>query len=190
MLYGLEAANYHAINFSWQKGQTSINDLVKVIGNASLSFVNCNYAFESKRLQELILPYIIIHHGSTKIGITGIGAQTDEKGISCKNPIVSLNKVAQHLKEQEHCDKVICLADLGFDKQAAINNLKLAQATSNVQLVVGAGENPKGATAWSLRNSAKDEVLVSANQNTHRYTNLLQFNFNQNQSLIFNTKNI
>lgn len=190
LTYDLSKANYHAVNFSWQNSKITSQEIAKILKASSSSFVNCNYAFENKQLQQTILPYLIIYSGNTKIGITGIGAKTTHKEITYKDPIAALNKVAKILKLEQHCDKVICLADLGFNKMQELNNLILAQSSANVDIIVGAGENPSQATAWSYRNTEKQEVLISANKSEQRCTNLLQFNFNNNQTLNFNTKNI
>ena len=190
LTYDLSKANYHAVNFSWQNTKLKSEEVAKILKASSSSFVNCNYAFENKQLQAAVLPYLIVYSGNTKIGITGIGAKTSHKEISFTDPIVALNKVAKLLKTEQNCDKVICLADLGFIKTQELNNLVLAQSSANVDVVVGAGENPSGATAWSYKNIDKQEVMVSANKTEQRHTNLLQFNFNNNRILNFNTKNI
>ncbi len=190
LTYDLSRANYHAVNFSWQNSNITSQEIAKILKASSSSFVNCNYVFENKQLNDLILPYLIIYSGHTKIGITGIGAKTSHNEISYKDPIAALNKVAKILKLEQHCDKVICLADLGFNKMQELNNLVLAQSSANVDIIVGAGENPSQATAWSYRNTEKQEVLISANKSEQRHTNLLQLNFNYNQTLNFNTKNI
>lgn len=190
LTYDLGKANYHAVNFSWQNSKLTSQEIAKILKASSSSFVNCNYAFESKQLQAAVLPYVIVYCGNTKIGITGIGAKTSHNEIRYTDPAVALNKVAKLLKTEQNCDKVICLADLGFLKTQELNNLVLAQSSANVDVVVGAGENPSGATAWSYKNTDKQEVLVSANKNDHRHTNLLQFNTSNNQTLNFNTKNI
>lgn len=190
LTYDLSKANYHAINFSWQNSNIKSEEVAKILKASSSSFVNCNYVFANKQLQETILPYLIIYSGNTKIGITGIGAKTNHKEIAYKDPIAALNKVAKILKLEQNCDKVICLADLGFIKTQELNNLVLAQYSTNVDVVIGAGENPSQTTAWSYKNTDKQEVLVSANKSEQRYTNLLQFNTNNKQILNFNTKNI
>lgn len=190
LTYNLSKANYHAVNFSWQNSKLTSEQIAKVLKASSSSFVNCNYVFHNKQLQDTVLPYLIVYSGNTKIGITGIGAKTSHKEIRYTDPVVALNKVAKLLKTEQKCDKVICLADLGFIKTQELNNLVLAQSSANVDVVVGAGENPSGATAWSYKNIDKQEVLVSANKNEQHYTNLLQFNTTKSQILIFNTKNI
>lgn len=189
LTYDLSKVNYHAVNFSWQNQKLQSEEIIKLIEASSSNFVNCNYSFQNKQLQKTVSPYIIVYSGNIKIGITGVGAKTSHKEITYKNPITALNKIAKTLKQEQNCDKVICLADLGFAKDQELNNLVLAQASINVDVVVGAGENPSNHTAWSYKNIEKQEVLVSANKNEQRYTNLLQFDFKTNNQ-IFNTKNL
>ena len=191
LLQKLNGVKYHAVNFSLANYSKSDEALKDSLRNLSASFVNCNYSFADKRLERSVLPYVIVYTGGIKVGITGVGAHTKAHGISNKNPITSLNHVARYLREKQNCDKVICLADLGFNKKTELNNLTLAQASTNVNFVVGAGENPLRATAFSYRNAAKQEVIVTANKVQQRYSNLVQLTSNKNNELFnFNTKNI
>lgn len=189
LTFDLSRANYHAVNFSWKKNNLSTQQISKILSASSSNFVNCNYTFKDEKLQSQISPYIIVYSGNTKIGITGIGAKTEHTEISYQDPITALNKVAKFLKTQQNCDKVICLADLGFNKAHELNNLLLAQTTAHVDVIVGAGENPNNVTAWSYRNTEKQEVLISANKDAQRVTNLMQLDFKSNNQL-FNTKNL
>ncbi len=191
LLQKLNGVNYHAVNFSLANYAKSDEVLKNSLRNLSASFVNCNYSFTDELLERAVLPYVIVYTAGIKVGITGVGAHTKAHGISTKNPINSLNQIARYLKEKQNCDKVICLADLGFNKNCKLNNLTLAQASTNVDFVVGAGENPLQATAFSYRNAAKHEVIVSANKVKQRYSNLVQLTSNKNNQLFnFNTKNI
>ncbi len=189
MLYQLGRINYHAVNFSLDKKTVNLEAIASDINRNNVNFVNCNYDFENEKMKRNVLPYIIIFSGKTKIGITGVGADTTAKGVKVKEPIAALNKIAKYLKNNEGCDKVICLADLGFNKKDKLNNLTLAQASANVDVVIGAGINSREVAAWSYKNVNKQEVLISANQNKQRPTNLMQLTINQNTPL-FNTKNI
>lgn len=189
IFHRLSQVNYHAVNFSLSVAEVDLTAIASAIKASNIAFINCNYSFEDKTIKNAVLPYLIIYSGKTKIGITGIGANTNTPGIVVKEPVLSLNRIAKYLKMKQNCDKVICLADLGFDKKKKLNNLTLAQNSANVDMVVGAGTNPRQVTAWSYRNIEKQEVLVSANKSTHRFTNLIQLATNQNKQ-IFNTKNI
>ena len=188
-LYQLGCINYHAVNFSLDKRGVALEAMLSEINSNNINFVNCNYRFDNDAMKRNILPYIIIYSGKTKVGITGVGAYTNTKGVTVKEPIAALNQISGYLKDKQNCDKVICLADLGFNKKIKLNNLTLAQSSANVDFIIGAGENPQEATAWSYRNLDKQEVLVSANSNAQRPTNLLQLAINQN-TILFNTKNI
>lgn len=188
-LYQLSRINYHAVNFSLDKRGVDLQAMVLEIKSCNINFVNCNYCFENESIKRNVLPYIIIYSGKTKIGVTGVGAYTNTKGVTVKEPIAALNKIAKFLKNNEGCDKVVCLADLGFNKKDKLNNLMLAKASANVDAIVGAGVNSQQAAAWSFKNLDRQEVFVSANNNEHRPTNLMQLAINQNKAR-FNTKNI
>lgn len=190
-LYQLGRVNYHAVNFSLDKRGVNLATMLSEIHTSDINFVNCNYRFENETTRHRVLPYVIIYSGKIKIGITGVGAQTNTEGITVEPPIAALNKIAKYLKSTENCDKVICLADLGFNKKDKLNNLLLAQASANVDFVIGAGENPLQATTWIYRGVDNQEVIICANNQVDRYTNLVQITGNNNNRLFnFNTKNI
>ena len=188
-LYQLSRINYHAVNFSLDKRGVNLAAMLSEIKSSNINFVNCNYGFENEAMKWNVLPYIIIYSGKIKIGVTGVGAYTNTKGVIVKEPIAALNKIAKFLKNNEGCDKVVCLADLGFNKKDKLNNLMLAQASANVNVIVGAGVSSQQAAAWSYRNIDKQEVLISANNDGQRPTNLMQLAISQN-TVSFNTKNI
>ncbi len=188
-LQQLGCINYHAVNFSLDKQGVNLAAMLPDLNRTAINFVNCNYQFESKAMQQIVLPYLTLFSGNKKIGITGLGAYSNTKGLTVNEPIAALNKIAKHLKNNMNCEKVICLADFGFDTNEKLNNLVLAQASEYVDAIVGAGANPKNNTAWSYKNAMKQEVLVLANKKDKRFTNITQITLNQNKHL-FNLKNI
>ena len=73
-----------------------------------------NYAFERTPMEGIVQPYKIFKKGKLKIGVTGVGIEL--QGLVPENlfgntvyldPIANVNKVANYLKNDKKCDKII-----------------------------------------------------------------------------------
>lgn len=105
----------------------------------------CNYAFERTPMEKIVEPYKIFKKGKLKIGITGVGIEL--AGLVPENlfgntvyldPITNVNKIANFLKNEKHCDMVICISHLG-DRYAdnKVSDEVLAKESSNIDLILG-----------------------------------------------------
>jgi 5'-nucleotidase len=120
-------------------------ELAKQVSKANFPFLNCNYNLTETPLQNFHKPYKIVKKGNAKIGITGIGINLDGladpsniKNLQYNNPFSNVERVADHLKNNENCDLVICLSHLGyrykFDK---ISDTYIANNTKNIDIIIG-----------------------------------------------------
>jgi 5'-nucleotidase len=89
--------------------------------------------------------YEIFQKGALKIGVFGIGIELNGLVSSTNfgktkylDPITTANSVAKELRKKG-CDLVICLSHLGYDytDSSRISDRKLAQQTSNIDLILG-----------------------------------------------------
>lgn len=108
-------------------------------------FLICNYGVQQTPLEYGCKPYTVIKKGKLKIGITGVGIEMS--GLVPDNlygnavyydPVQKLNETAEHLRNAEKCDMVICLSHLGYSyKDNKISDQVLARETENVDLIIG-----------------------------------------------------
>lgn len=105
----------------------------------------CNYAFERTPMEKIVEPYRIFKKGKLRIGVTGVGIELS--GLVPENlfgntvyldPITNVNKIANFLKNEKHCDMVICISHLG-DRYAdnKVSDEVLAKESSNIDLILG-----------------------------------------------------
>ncbi|WP_456437659.1 bifunctional metallophosphatase/5'-nucleotidase [Psychroserpens sp.] len=124
-----------------------VSGLYSQLPHADFDFVSANYDFSNTIMDTHVKPYKIITKDGIKIGIFGLGVEL--KGLVDKNlyketvyndPIESAQDMSRVLKEDEHCDLIICLSHLGYDYSNIpnkIGDLKLAEATKDIDLIIG-----------------------------------------------------
>jgi 5'-nucleotidase len=113
--------------------------------HAKFPFLCANYDFSETALKGETKPYEIFQKGKLKIGVFGIGIELN--GLVTENnfgktkyldPVSTANSMAKELRKKG-CDLVICLSQLGYDytDSSRISDRKLAQQTSNIDLILG-----------------------------------------------------
>lgn len=124
-----------------------IDGLFTQLPHADFEFVSANYDFSNTIMDTHVKPYKIITKDNIKIGIFGLGVELNGlvdknlyKETVYKDPTESAQDMSRILKEDEHCDLIICLSHLGYDYSnipGKIGDLKLAETTKNIDLIIG-----------------------------------------------------
>ncbi len=113
---------------------------------AKFDFLSANYDFSNTILDGQVKPYKTFSRGGIKIGVFGLGVALD--GLVSKNlyketvyldPIEMAQEASNTLKNDEHCDLIICLSHIGYQytNSQRVDDLKLAAATENIDLIIG-----------------------------------------------------
>ena len=114
-------------------------ELERRLSSIRADVVCANYDFSSSALGKYVKPYTIVKKAGRKIGVMGL--LTDIRSVVDKNvadnfiysdPVEVVNSIAKMLKDEKHCDMVICLSHLGYDVDT-----ELAAAIRNVDVIVG-----------------------------------------------------
>ena len=82
-----------------------------------------------------------------KIGVFGLGIELEGlvnkdayRETVYQDPIEIAQDMSRILKENEHCDLIICLSHLGYEYKninSKISDIKLARATKDIDLIIG-----------------------------------------------------
>ncbi len=122
-----------------------IDGLFKQLPNAHFPFVNCNYDFSDTIMDGHTVPYRIFQKGDIRVGVFGLGIEL--KGLVPEalyadtqylDPVSNANRTAQLLREEEHCDLVICLSHLGYRyRTQKPSDVVLAKASSEIDMILG-----------------------------------------------------
>ncbi|AWM14529.1 metallophosphatase [Flavobacterium sp. NRK F10] len=115
--------------------------------HAAFDFVSANYDFKNTILNGIVKPYKILIKDGVKIGIFGLGVQLEglvDKKLSKEtvynDPIEVSTDIVKELKEEHHCDLIICLSHLGFkyrNEPEKVCDILLAQKTKDIDLIIG-----------------------------------------------------
>lgn len=135
---------------------------------AEFPFVCANYDFSDTILNNRTKERHIIKKGGVKVGVFGVGVELkglvpDSKFEKTKyhDPIKIANEQALALKN-EGCDLIICLSHLGYSyKHEKVSDIKLAEQTRNIHLIIGGHTHTFLDKPTELRNLDGDMVLVN-----------------------------
>ena len=134
---------YDAVTIGNHEFDFGLENMARLYRMARFPVVCANYEFNSPALGRLVSPCAIIRRAGLKIGF--IGLLTDltrvvdrpiADRITYLDPIEVTNRYAAWLKEKKHCDLVICLSHLGYEKEP-FTDRDLVAATRNVDIVIG-----------------------------------------------------
>ena len=149
----------------------SIEGLYKQLPNANFNFVSANYDFKNTILDSHVKPYQTFVKDGIKIGVFGLGVELQGlvhpkmyKETKYLDPLEISQDMSRILKEEEHCDLIICLSHLGYhykNKPDKISDLKLAKASKNIDLIIGGHTHTFLPKPTVVRNSIDENILVN-----------------------------
>lgn len=171
--------NYHGVNLSAADLKGGYQHFLQLLPYMNFQLLSCNYIFENEQLSKAVKPYQVINYGKYKIGVTGVGEMVNLEGIKVKDPQKSLKVVAEQLKNEHHCNLIICLSHLSFDEKSDYNNKKLAQFSQYVDMVIGGNAALSKSQLWVVKNSQKHDVVLSNNYDKGLSLAKISFSFNQ-----------
>ena len=136
---------YDAATMGNHDFDNGIAGFVKQMPHANFPFLVSNYDFNNTDLKGKTQPYKIFKKQGLKIGVFGLGIElaglVDKKNygdIIYQDPIAKANEMAAILKNDHHCDLIVCLSHLGYKyKEEKVSDLILAKSTRNIDLVIG-----------------------------------------------------
>ena len=136
---------YDAATMGNHDFDNGIAGFAKQLPHANFPFLVSNYNFDNTLLQGKTQCYKIFKKSSVKVGVFGLGIElfglVNKKNYDetqYLDPIAKANEVASMLKNDAHCDLVICLSHLGYRyKDNKVSDQILAKSTRNIDLIIG-----------------------------------------------------
>ncbi len=134
---------YDAMTIGNHEFDFGLDNMAHLFRMAHFPVVCANYDVTGTVLEGLVKPYTVIERGGMRIGVFGLSpkmeglVQADKcAGITFMDPIPVARKVTAILRDEEHCDVVICLSHLGY-KIAGDSDEELAEQTSGIDAILG-----------------------------------------------------
>ena len=160
---------YDAATIGNHEFDNGINGLYKQLPHANFDFLIANYDFSNTIMDGQTKPYRIFNKNGIKIGVFGLGVDLEGlvnthlyKETKYLDPIEITQDISQILRQQEHCDLVICLSHLGYDyKGDKISDLKLAKATKGVDLIIGGHTHTFLTKPTVIKNIEEKNILIN-----------------------------
>ncbi|MCD2259277.1 bifunctional metallophosphatase/5'-nucleotidase [Psychroserpens luteolus] len=148
-----------------------IDGLYAQLPHAKFDFVSANYDFTNTIMDTHVKPYRIIVKDGIKIGVFGLGIELNGlvdkkmyKETKYLDPTEAAQEMTRILKQDEQCDLIICLSHLGYNyrnRPEKISDLKLAEATKDIDLIIGGHTHTFLKKPTVVKNSIGENLLVN-----------------------------
>lgn len=140
---GMNRMRYDAATLGNHEFDNGVDTLATVLKGATFPVVCSNYDCSDTPLENIVKPYIIVDCGGVKTGIFGLGVNpeglvisSNYRGIRYKDPVQTAIEISEKLKNDQHCDLIICLSHLGIIPNQ-VNDYDVAGATRYVDVIIG-----------------------------------------------------
>jgi len=142
----MNAMHYDAATIGNHEFDFGLENMRRIFTLANFPIVCCNYDFSQTPCRDVVKPYTIIERKGLRIGILGVSpkleglvAEATYGNTKYNNPVDCANEVAAKLKNEEHCDIVICLSHLGWNDALSdtMNDRVFVSHTRNIDIVIG-----------------------------------------------------
>jgi 5'-nucleotidase len=159
---------YDAVTLGNHEFDNGLDTLAAVLKDAQFAVVSANYDVQGTALEGIVKPYVILRRGGMKIGLFGLGVNPQglvaEKNFAPAKylePIPVAQEISTLLKEQHHCDLVVCISHMGtFAHGDKPSDTLLAQSTRYIDVIIG-GHTHKIVTNHYVENLDGDSVLLA-----------------------------
>jgi len=148
-----------------------IDGLNTQLPNATFDFLISNYNFKNTILDGKTQPYKIYNKDGIKIGVFGLGIELNGlvdpllyKETKYIDPVEIAQDTSRILKEEQHCDLIICLSHLGYNYKRnpdKISDLNLAKQTKNIDLIIGGHTHTFLPKPTLIKNVNDENILVN-----------------------------
>lgn len=162
---------YDAATIGNHDFDNGIDGLKAQLPHAKFDFINSNYDFKNTIMDGRANPYKIYNKNGIKVGVFGLGVEleglvdpSNYKETKYINPVEIAQDMSRILKEDQHCDLVICLSHLGYYYKRSpkkICDLNLAKQTKNIDLIIGGHTHTFLPKPTVVKNSIGENMLIN-----------------------------
>ncbi len=151
-----------------------LENMARVFKSLNFPIVCSNYVFSEYDLQNIVKPYVILHHQGLKIGVFALAPEVSGL-VDMRNfgntryldPVATAQKMADLLHKKK-CDLVICLSHLGWMEQG-MGDQNMISHTRGIDLVLGGHSHSQFETLQYVNNLDGKPVPVDQNGKSGLY---------------------
>ena len=146
-----------------------MGDILSAIKTANFPLISSNYDFSDTILNRFVKTQLIVNKGGIKVGIYGLGIELNGLVGTLNygktrylDPLETALRMESVLKNDHHCDLVICLSHLGLSyENSKISDTTLAPQTKYTDLIVGGHTHSFLEKPLVLKNADGNPILVN-----------------------------
>ena len=144
-IQALNIFGYDVVTLGNHEFDNGLEDLGRRLSSLEMPVVVCNYDFSPFEMGKNIKPYVILERAGLKIGVLGVLCDLKSMvagDIAERVPefdlVPTVQKYADLLKNDEHCDLVIALTHIGYTEHnpGDVTDPVLCSKTRNIDLFV------------------------------------------------------
>lgn len=172
--------HYDACTIGNHEFDFGLDNLARLMKMAEFPFVCCNYNFKGTPCEGLVKPYIIIERAGVRVGVFGVCPQPqglitarNYKGMRYKRPAKAAQPVIDKLRNEEHCDIVVCLSHLGWGSNSDTDRDFIAN-TTGIDILLGGHSHTYFAEPQYLHDRKGHEVLVDHQGKNARFLGTIE----------------
>lgn len=164
---------YQATTLGNHEFDNGMETLVRSMGHAKFPIINSNYDFSDTPYAGEFPPFHLFHQKGVKVGVYGLGVELEGLvdpanygNTRYNDPIEVAQKMERLLKENHHCDLVICLSHLGLEytregQENKISDKKLAPHTRYTDIIMGGHSHTYMEKPHYTTNAEGKQVLIN-----------------------------
>jgi len=172
---------YDACTIGNHEFDSGLDNMARLFRMARFPIVCANYDFTGTVCEGLVRPYTIKECAGIRVGIFGLAPQLEGlvsghncEGVAYHKPLEVAQGIVDKLRNEEHCDFVICLSHLGYgdndDQDPA-----LIRGTRGIDVVLGGHTHSYFEYTKYLPNADGREIPLDHQGKNGQFVGVLEF---------------
>lgn len=159
----MNACHYDAACLGNHEFDNGIDNIADMVSWANFPIVCANLDFTGTALEGKVKPYVTFVRKGVKIGVFGLIVTLDGlvmkknyEGIRYLNFVDTAEAMVNKLKNDEHCDLIVCLSHMGVN-----TDKYLAEKNQGIDIILGGHSHTYMTTPSFFTNSYGSQTLVT-----------------------------
>lgn len=178
--------HYDAATIGNHEFDFGLENMARLFKMAEFPIVCANYDVTGTILEGLVKEYVVLERDGLRIGVFGLSPKMeglvpkDKFGdLKMQDPVSEGQRIADLLRNEEHCDLVVCLSHLGW-KSDGYNDVELITNTRNIDVVCGGHSHTYFKAPETLKNIDGKDVYVSQMGKHGAFVGFMNIRMNKN----------